>query len=172
MSVSLFSVRTVWSLPIVFLGIILFAIPSFSQSLPYRTLLSTLYDKDFPVLRPDQITDLTKYQILDAREKEEFEVSHLPGAKWIGFDTFDLKNVVGLEKNQPVLIYCTVGARSQEIGMTLQEAGFTKVFNLYGGIIHWMNEGRRLEVAGKPTKKVHTYTRAWGIWLTNGEKVY
>jgi rhodanese-related sulfurtransferase len=172
MSISLFSSRTVWGLPVVFLGIILFATPSFSQSLPYRTLLSTLYDKDFPVVKSDQVTDISEYQILDAREKEEFEVSHLPSAKWIGYDTFDLKNVAMLEKNQPVLIYCTVGARSQEIGKKLQEAGFTKVVNLYGGIIQWSNEGRSLEAAGKPTQKVHTYSRTWGIWLTRGEKVY
>lgn len=172
MSVSLFSVRTVWSLPLVFLGIILFAIPSFSQSLPYRTLLSTLYDKDFPVLRPDQVNDFSTYQILDAREKEEFEVSHLPKALWIGYDTFNLKKIAGLDKNQPVLVYCTVGARSQDIGKKLREAGFTKVFNLYGGIIQWANEGRRLEAAGQPTLKVHTYSRTWGIWLTKGEKVY
>lgn len=172
MSISLFSGRRVWNLPIVFLGILFFATPSFSQSLPYRTLLSTLYDKDFPVVRPDQVNDFSNYQILDTREKVEFEVSHLPKARWIGYDTFNLKNIAGLDKNQAVLVYCTVGARSQNIGKKLQEAGFTKVFNLYGGIIHWSNEGRSLVVAGKPTKKVHTYTRAWGIWLTNGEKIY
>jgi rhodanese-related sulfurtransferase len=172
MSISLLSGRMRWHLSLSLLGITLFAIPGYSQSLPYRTLLSTLYDKDFPVVKSDQVTDISKYQILDAREKDEFEVSHLPGAKWIGYDTFDLKNVAMLEKNQPVLIYCTVGARSQEIGKKLQEAGFTKVFNLYGGIIQWSNEGRNLEAAGKPTQKVHTYTRAWGFWLTKGEKVY
>ncbi|SDA62304.1 Rhodanese-related sulfurtransferase [Algoriphagus alkaliphilus] len=172
MRISLFSGGTVWGLPVFFLGIILFATPSFSQSLPYRTLLSTLYDRDFPVVKSDQVTDISEYQILDAREKEEFEVSHLPKALWIGYDTFSLKNIAGLDKNQPVLVYCTVGARSQDIGKKLQKAGFTKVFNLYGGIIQWANEGRSLEAAGKPTQKVHTYTRTWGIWLTRGEKVY
>jgi rhodanese-related sulfurtransferase len=173
MSVPLFKNRRLsFGIFLAFFGLILSANPVFSQSFPYRTLLSTFYDEDFPTLKPDQINDLSGFQILDAREKEEFEVSHLPGAKWIGYDTFNLKNVAKLEKNQPVLIYCTVGARSQDIGKRLQDAGFNQVFNLYGGIIQWANDGKTLETAGKPTQKVHTYTRAWGIWLINGEKVY
>ncbi len=145
---------------------------TFSQSLAYKALLETLYDRKFPILKPDQITSLSSYQILDAREKEEFEVSHLSGAQWIGYDTFSIKNVEGLNKDKPVLVYCTVGARSQEIGKKLQEAGFSKVFNLYGGIIHWANESRPLEAGGHSTNRVHTYSKTWGIWLNQGEKVY
>lgn len=121
---------------------------------------------------PSQIADLTNYQVLDAREREEFEVSHLPGAKWVGYESFSLDGVKSLDKKKPVLIYCTVGARSQEIGKKMQEAGFERVFNLYGGIIHWANQNKALEVNGIPTKKVHTYSKSWGIWLSKGEKVY
>ncbi|RIW17548.1 rhodanese-like domain-containing protein [Algoriphagus lacus] len=144
---------------------------SYSQSLAYKTLLDGLYDKNFPVVKAEQISDLSNYQVLDAREREEFEVSHLSGAKWVGYETFDLKNVENLDRNEPVLIYCTVGARSQEIGKKLQEAGFTRVYNLYGGIIQWSNSEKPLESQGKPTRKVHTYSKTWGIWLTKGEKV-
>lgn len=144
----------------------------YSQSPAYKAVLSGLYDKNFPVVRPEQITDLAFYQVLDAREENEFAVSHLQGAQWVGYDTFSVKNVQNLDKNKPVLIYCTVGARSQEIGKKLVEAGFTRVFNLYGGIIHWVNEGYPVMAEGEVTPKVHTYSKAWGIWLKNGEKVY
>ncbi|WP_051286953.1 rhodanese-like domain-containing protein [Algoriphagus mannitolivorans] len=144
----------------------------FSQSIAYKTVLSGLYDKEFPVVMPQQISDLSFYQVLDAREKKEFEVSHLQGARWVGYETFSLKNLQGLDKNQPVLIYCTVGARSQEIGKKLVENGFTRVYNLYGGIIHWVNEGYPVEADGKVTPKVHTYSKSWGIWLKKGQKVY
>lgn len=143
-----------------------------AQSFAYRTLLSTLYDSEFPTLKPSELKDLSDYQILDTREKEEFEVSHLKGAKWVGFDTFELQNVADLDKNNPVLVYCTVGARSQAIGKKLTDAGFTKVYNLYGGIIQWSNDTMPLFQNGKSTIQVHTYTRAWGIWLEKGEKVY
>lgn len=149
-----------------------FVSPATSQSLAYKTLLEGLYDNNFPVVKPEKVTSLTNYQILDTREKEEFEVSHLDGAIWVGYDTFSLNNVATLDKTKPVLVYCTVGARSQEIGKKLQAAGFTQVYNLYGGIIHWSNETKPLVADGQPTQKVHTYSRTWGIWLQKGEKVY
>ena len=144
----------------------------FSQSLAYKTLLDGLYEDDFPVIKPNQVIDLSQFQVLDTREKEEYEVSHLDGAIWVGYDTFTLQNVADLDKTKPVLVYCTVGARSQDIGKKLQAAGFTQVYNLYGGIIHWSNETKPLVAGGQPTQKVHTYSKTWGIWLQKGEKVY
>lgn len=143
-----------------------------AQSFAYKTLLSTLYDSSFPVIKPDQLTDLSQYQVLDTREKVEFDVSHLKGATWIGYDTFSLQNVDKIDKNKPVLVYCTVGARSQTIGKKLTEAGFTQVFNLYGGLIEWANEEKPIFHGQAQTDKVHTYSKSWGVWLKKGEKVY
>ncbi|OYX22393.1 MAG: thiosulfate sulfurtransferase [Algoriphagus sp. 32-45-6] len=127
-----------------FLFFLILLLPEISQaqSFAYKTMLSGLYDSDFPVLKPDQIQDLGSFQVLE------------------------------LEKNKPVLIYCTVGARSQEIGKKLKAAGFSQVYNLYGGIIHWANEGRPVYHQGKITNRIHTYSQPWGIWLKKGEKVY
>lgn len=157
---------------LLFFGLLFLLTPSYSQSLAYKALLESLYDNKFSTVKPEQINSLSTYQILDTREKEEFEVSHLSGATWVGYDTFTLKNVEGIDKNKPVLVYCTVGARSQDIGKKLQAAGFTQVYNLYGGIIQWANDNKPLVAGDQPTKKVHTYSRIWGIWLNKGEKVY
>jgi rhodanese-related sulfurtransferase len=170
-SVPLYKFR-IFLLSILTLALSLSGIQVQAQSVAYRTLLSTLYDNSCPVVKPEQIQTLNNYQVLDTREKEEFEVSHLPGAKWVGFDTFSLESVKNLDKTKPVLVYCTVGARSQDIGKKLTEAGFSRVYNLYGGIIHWVNEDNAVECDGKPTSKVHTYSKSWGIWLKKGEKVY
>jgi rhodanese-related sulfurtransferase len=142
------------------------------QSFAYKTLLTTLYDSDFPTVHPGELSDLSHFQILDTREKEEFEVSHLNGAKWVGFDTFKMDVVSNLDKSKPVLVYCTVGVRSQAIGKKLTAAGFTKVYNLYGGIIQWSNESMPLFQNGRQTIQVHTYSITWGIWLKKGEKIY
>lgn len=157
---------------ILFIGFFFLFSATYAQSLAYKTLLEGLYDNNFPIVKVDQISDLSNYQVLDSREKAEFDVSHLSGARWVGYETFDLKNVKDLDPNKPILVYCTVGARSQQIGRKLQEAGFTRVYNLYGGIIQWSNSGKLLESDGIPTKKVHTYSKSWGIWLEKGERVY
>lgn len=157
---------------VILLVSVLFSSNLSAQSLAYKALLSTLYDSKFPVLKPAQLSDLSNYQVLDTREKEEFDVSHIKDAEWVGYDTFTLMNVASLDKNKPVLVYCTVGARSQNIGKKLKDAGFTQVYNLYGGLIEWVNEEKPIFQGNTQTNKVHTYSKSWGIWLTKGEKVY
>jgi rhodanese-related sulfurtransferase len=152
--------------------LMLMSFVSYSQSIAYKTLLSTLYDKEFPILKPEEIKDLSNYQVLDTREKDEYDVSHLQNSLWVGYDTFDFKKTEDLDKEKPVLVYCTVGARSQDIGKKLKEAGFKNVYNLYGGIIQWSNDGLPLYKNNETTDKVHTYSKSWGIWLNKGEKVY
>ena len=145
---------------------------TFGQSLAYKTLLNTYYDKDFPLVYPDQKKIIESAIFLDTREKEEFEVSHIKGAKWVGFETFSMENLRETPKDQPIIVYCSIGARSQDIGKKLVEEGFSEVYNLYGGIFHWVNEGYPVFTKGKETTEVHAYSKIWGIWLNKGKKVY
>jgi rhodanese-related sulfurtransferase len=144
----------------------------FGQSRAYKTLLHTYYDKDFPVVYPDQKELLGKAVFLDSREPEEFAVSHLHKARFVGYKTFDLSTVSDIPKTQPIVVYCSIGARSQDIGKKLVAAGFLEVYNLYGGIFHWVNQGHPVFAADGVTERVHAYSRTWGIWLTQGVKVY
>ncbi|TFV92372.1 rhodanese-like domain-containing protein [Algoriphagus kandeliae] len=143
----------------------------FAQSIAYKTLLNGLYDKEFPVLMPSEIQNLSDFQILDTREKEEFDVSHLKGAINVGYDHFSISQLNKLDPKKPVLVYCTVGARSQDIGKKLAEKGF-QVYNLYGGIFQWVNDGKEVYDQSGKTNRVHTYNLAWSVWLEKGEKVY
>lgn len=153
-------------------GFIGISVPVSGQSFAYKTLLSTLYDADFNTIKPEEIKELSAYQILDTREKDEYEVSHLAEANWVGYETFTIENVSNIDKDKPVLVYCTVGARSQDIGQKLKRAGFSQVYNLYGGIIQWSNDEMPLYKNNLPTTQVHTYSQTWGIWLNKGVKVY
>ena len=100
-------------------------------------------------------------------------MSHLKGAKWVGYDSFDMSTVKGIPKDQPIVVYCSIGARSQEIGKKLKLNGYSEVYNLYGGIFHWVNENNPVfHLDSIPTNKVHAYNKMWGIWLNKGEKVY
>lgn len=152
--------------------LIQFSCQTDAQSLAFKTLLNGIYDKDFPLVYPEQQDVLGKSLILDTREKEEFEVSHLAGAKWVGYETFDIEGLQSIPKEQKIVVYCSIGARSQEIGKKLKEAGYTEVYNLYGGIFHWVNEEHKVYAGDSPTDKVHAFDRAWGVWLNKGQKVY
>lgn len=144
----------------------------FGQSLAYKTLLNTYYDKHFPLVYPNQKELLNKAILLDIREPEEFTVSHLKNARFVGYKTFDLSTLADISKDQPIVVYCSIGARSQDIGKKLVAAGYQEVYNLYGGIFHWVNQGYPVYAGEKETQKVHAYSRTWGIWLNQGEKVY
>lgn len=158
--------------PVIFLLVCLVQPPTFSQSLAYKTMLSGIYEKEFPLVYLDQGEILGKSVLLDTREKEEYEVSHIKGARWVGFDTFSMESVRDIPKDRPIVVYCSVGARSQDIGKKLKSAGYKKVYNLYGGIFHWMNEDRQVYKDEKTTTRIHTYNRAWSIWVNKGEKVF
>ena len=91
----------------------------------------------------------------------------------VGYDHFQEYKLKDIPKDQPIVVYCSVGYRSERIGEKLQEMGFTQVYNLYGGIFDWKNRGMEVEnMEGEPTEKVHTYNKKWGQWLLRGEKVY
>ncbi|TAE59522.1 MAG: rhodanese-like domain-containing protein, partial [Bacteroidetes bacterium] len=50
-----------------------------------------------------------------------------------------------LDKSQPVFVYCAVGGRSGRSAQTLQQLGFTQVYDLEGGITRWQQEGLPVE---------------------------
>lgn len=111
--------------------------------------------------------------ILDTREPEEFEVSHLPGAVHVGYKTFDESAVADLPKDAEIVVYCSVGKRSEEIGERLKKTGFTDVQNLWGGIFDWTNRGYPVvDASGTEVCLVHPYSLMWGLWINKCEKSY
>jgi len=117
----------------------------------------------------------TRALILDAREKNEFEVSHIKGAIHIGFEKFDLQKTLRKIKNksQPIVVYCTLGVRSEDIAEKLKEAGYTDVKNLYGGIVEWKNNDFRVyDTNEEQTENVHVCNVYWSQWLLKGVKIY
>lgn len=134
------------------------------------------YYSDFPTI---SINDAyhklgnDKVYFLDTREKKEFEISHIKNARHVGYDNFDLSSLSDIPKDAEIIVYCSVGARSQTIGEKLKKAGYTNVKNLYGGMFHWANRSYPMVNSnGERTTKVHGYSRDWGKWVTKGTVVY
>ncbi len=81
-------------------------------------------------------------QLLDVRTEEEYQVSHLKNAQniCVTSDNFREK-VASLDKQKPVYVYCKKGGRSAQAARILKEMGFTKVYDLQGGLTSWEDKG-------------------------------
>lgn len=142
------------------------------QSTAYNLMLKTMLSHNVRQIDAESAKK-SNALFLDARTKKEFDVSHIKDAVWVGYDDFDLGKVRGLTKNQPIIVYCSIGYRSEKVTERIQSAGFTNVSNLYGGIFEWKNIGEAVyNKKDLPTEKVHAYGKTWGVWLNKGEKVY
>lgn len=108
---------------------------------------------------------------LDARTKEEFAVSRIPGALFIGYKEPEFQALDGADKSQVLIVYCSVGYRSERIAAELAERGFRSVVNLYGGIFEWRNRGFALENEQGETWKLHGYEPRWGRWVADDESL-
>lgn len=135
--------------------------------------VKNLYKNTVPLASKTNAEDWKNARILDSREPEEYEVSHLPKAKFVGYDDFDLSSVSNISKEDTIIIYCSIGYRSERVGEKLQKAGYKHVFNLYGGIFNWKNnDGVVVDSKNDTTNRVHAYNKVWGLYLRKGEKVY
>jgi len=147
----------------------------FSQG-DLQSLLKKYNTESVPYIYTDSLQKISKDIILlDGREKKEYKVSHLKGAKFVGYEKFNLKKTIKSLPNKEacIVVYCSLGVRSEDIAEKLKEAGYTNVFNLYGGIFEWKNnENKVVNQKGIETQKVHAFSKEWGVWLTKGIKVY
>ena len=113
--------------------------------------------------------------ILDAREPQEYAVSKIPGAVYVGFNEFDISTVRNLvaDKKRKIIVYCSLGVRSERIGHKIKKAGYNNVFNLWGGIFEWKNEGKQVvDANNRVTENVHAYSKKWSAYLKKGIKIY
>lgn len=147
---------------------------SFGQTKAYKKMLAKYYN-DFPTISiEDALKDnkSNKSVFLDVREEEEFNVSHIKYAIRMEPNGSGIHELKDIDKSTKIIVYCSVGARSQSFGEKLVKKGYTNVFNIYGGIFHWANSNYPLvNMYNQPVKNVHGYNADWGKWL-NKNAVY
>ena len=143
------------------------------KSKSFDLLLKKLLSHDVPEISVDNLHNLKDtVLLLDAREAAEYNVSHLSNAKAVGYKSFNIDSLQNTNKNQLIVVYCSVGYRSEKIAEKLMNAGFTNVQNLYGGIFEWKNKKLDVYDGNGITNNVHPYNNTWGMWLKNGNKEY
>ena len=114
-----------------------------------------------------------KLYVLDARSAEEFNISHIVGARRIGYADFSCETVWTYNRKATLVIYSLNGEQGENIGLQMKEMGFKNVYNLYGSLIEWVNQGLPIvDATGAPTNKVFTRTKAEAKALKKGKAVY
>jgi rhodanese-related sulfurtransferase len=77
--------------------------------------------------------------LIDVREKHEWEIARIAGARLIPLDGLaESLHTIGQERD--LVCYCRNGGRSAAAVAQLQAAGFTRVWSLAGGISRWSDE--------------------------------
>lgn len=77
-------------------------------------------------------------QILDVRTPEEFASQHIDNAVNVNWRAEDfIENSNKFNKENPVFVYCLSGGRSKQAANKLSELGFSKIYDLEGGILKW-----------------------------------
>jgi rhodanese-related sulfurtransferase len=75
-------------------------------------------------------------QIIDVREPNEFAYARIPGAVLKPLGDFR-EWAPELDKDREYVLQCHTGSRSWQAAYLLERMGFTKVYNLSGGIDAW-----------------------------------
>jgi len=79
------------------------------------------------------------FDLIDVREPNELAVAAIPAARLIPLGQF--ANAIGtLDRARDIVVMCRSGKRSATAVRALQDAGFTRVKNLAGGILRWSDD--------------------------------
>lgn len=84
------------------------------------------------------------YFFLDVREQEEWDAFHIPATTLIPLGELP-DRLSELPRNQPIVVVCRSGNRSQEGRNILLDAGFTDVTSMAGGVTEWSRLGYPIE---------------------------
>lgn len=99
---------------------------------------------EIQVVSPEEMKELLALediQLVDVRTPEEYMEGYIANFQNIDFmsPTFD-QDILKLDKEKPVILYCKSGGRSARCAEKMLEAGFIKIYDLNGGITKWMHE--------------------------------
>lgn len=94
-----------------------------------------------------QLIENNNNQLIDVRTLNEYKNGHIKKAKLVDFfdQNFKEEIVQGLNKNEPIYVYCRSGFKSAKAAKIFKEVGFKKIYNLLGGINAWRNNNLEIE---------------------------
>jgi UPF0176 protein len=120
-------------------------------------------DPGFDMSRKGQYVDAATFNrltedpetiVVDMRNHYEYEVGHFENAIEVPSDTFREQlpmsaDMLKEKKDNPIIMYCTGGIRCEKASAWLLHKGFSNVYHLEGGIIHYANTVREKGLENK-----------------------
>ncbi len=94
-------------------------------------------------ITPDEVNQKLQrgddFDFVDVREQFEWDIAHINGTRLVPLGTLH-QSLDTFDKNRDIVIHCKSGARSRKAANTLIDAGFTRVWNVEGGILRWADD--------------------------------
>ena len=120
----------------------------------------------------NQLTEDPDTIVIDMRNHYEFEVGHFEKAIEIPSDTFreQLPMAVDMlkeDRDKNIIMYCTGGIRCEKASAYMLHQGFTNVFHLEGGIIHYANQVKEKGLSNKFHGKNFVFDNRLGERITD-----
>ena len=86
--------------------------------------------------------------LIDVRTPPEYKSGHIYGATNIDFNQVENMKITfdNLDRNQPIMIYCASGGRSNKTRVLMEEMGFKQIYELSSGINGWKASGKALSI--------------------------
>jgi len=124
---------------IVFLAVLTFSLASCAQGTKEAKVTTSTAAQVKELISPTDLNSkLGDIQLVDVRTPGEYTSGYIKGAINInsGSSSF-IADMSKLDKDKAIYIYCRSGSRSGRAASKLQKAGFTKIYDLQGGIMNW-----------------------------------
>lgn len=74
--------------------------------------------------------------LLDVREVSEYDGGHIEGSVNAPLSSLDASQLP-YSKDEPIYVICRSGNRSAQAASQLQDAGYTEIYDVSGGMMAW-----------------------------------
>jgi adenylyltransferase/sulfurtransferase len=100
-------------------------------------------DGVLPEITPRELAERLKagdaLDLIDVREPHEWDIARIDGARLVPLAT--VPDVLAtFDGHRDIVVHCKGGVRSAKAVRQLQAAGYTRVWNLAGGILRWSDD--------------------------------
>jgi len=104
------------------------------------TLSMNSNTSSIPIITVEELQQKLQQQhpitLVDVREPEEYETAHIEGSHLIPLGEL-MSRINELPHDQEIALLCHSGGRSAQALLWLRKAGFSKLYNVEGGILAW-----------------------------------